>query len=59
MELTQPSVSLLLLLRGAAQTTPTAPLARELGCERKHLVELRHPLQEHASLRLSKPAELI
>jgi transposase-like protein len=36
---------LLLILRGIAQGVPTAPLARELGCDRKHLLELRHRLQ--------------
>jgi transposase-like protein len=36
---------LLLLARGIAQGTPTAQLARELRCDRKHLLELRHRLQ--------------
>jgi hypothetical protein len=43
---------LLLILRGIAQGVPTALLARELGCDRKHLLELRHRLQdlaEHAA----------
>src|SRR5262245_44320925 len=35
---------LVLLLRGIAQGVPTAQLARELGCDRKHLLELRHRL---------------
>src|SRR5262245_18206142 len=35
----------LLLVRGIAQGTPTAHLARELRCDRKHLLELRHRLQ--------------
>jgi transposase-like protein len=34
-----------LILRGFCQGTPTAKLARELGCDRKHLLELRHELQ--------------
>jgi transposase-like protein len=36
---------LVLILRGIWQGTPTAQLARELGCDRKHLLELRHRLQ--------------
>jgi transposase-like protein len=36
---------LLLILRGIAQGVPTARLARELGCDRKHLLEFRHRLQ--------------
>jgi len=36
---------ILLLLRGIAQGAPTARLARELRCDRKHLLELRHRLQ--------------
>src|SRR3954452_11827221 len=39
---------ILLILRGVAQGVPTAQLARELGCDRKHLLELRHRLQEPA-----------
>ena len=39
---------LLLILRGIAQGTPTAQMARELGCDRKQLLALRHRLQEHA-----------
>lgn len=39
---------LLLILRGVAQGQPTAQMARELGCDRKHLLGLRHRLQEHA-----------
>lgn len=35
----------LLVPRGVCQGTPTAALARELGCDRKHLFELRHRLQ--------------
>jgi transposase-like protein len=34
-----------LILRGIAQGTPTARLARELGCDRMHPLELRHRLQ--------------
>jgi transposase-like protein len=39
---------ILLILRGIVQGQPTAQMARELGCDRKHLLELRHRLQEHA-----------
>lgn len=36
---------LVLVLRGIWQGTPTARLARELTCDRKHLLALRHKLQ--------------
>ena len=36
---------LVLILRGIWQGTPTARLARELACDRKHLLALRHRLQ--------------
>lgn len=36
------------ILRGVATGKPTAQLARELGCDRNHLLELRHRLQEFA-----------
>ena len=36
----------MLILRGFAQGVPTAQLARELGCDRKHLLELRHRLMQ-------------
>ena len=39
---------ILLILHGVATGQPTARMARELGCDRKHLLELRHRLQEHA-----------
>ena len=45
---------LLLILRGVAQAAPTAQLARELGCDRKHLLELRHRPQRNALLRLDR-----
>ena len=41
-------VQLVLILRGICQGTPTAQLARELRCDRKHLLVLRHKLQELA-----------
>lgn len=37
----------LLILRGVAKGQPTAEMARELGCDRKHLLALRRRLQEH------------
>ena len=43
-----------LIVRGIAQAAPTAELARELGCDRKHLLELRHRLQDNAALRLDR-----
>jgi transposase-like protein len=39
---------LVLILRGVAAGVPTARLARELGCSRPRLLELRHALQAHA-----------
>jgi transposase-like protein len=36
------------IVRGFAQGVPTAQLARELGCDRKGLLELRHRLQHLA-----------
>ena len=44
----------LLILRGIAQGTSTAQLARELGCDRMKLLALRHRLQEHARLGLDR-----
>ena len=38
-------IQLVLILRGICQGVPTAQLARELGCDRKHLLALRHRLQ--------------
>ena len=43
---------LVLILRGIAQGTPTAQLARELDCDRAELLRLRHRLQDLASRRL-------
>jgi len=45
---------LLMILRGVAQGTPTAQLARELGCDRMELLALRHRLQERARLHLDR-----
>jgi transposase-like protein len=39
---------IMLILRGFAQGVPTAKLARELGCDRKHLLELRRLMQDNA-----------
>ena len=39
---------LVLIVRGFAQGTPTAQLARELGCDRSELLALRHRLQDLA-----------
>ena len=44
----RPPSALVLLLRGIAQGTSTARLARELGCDRMKLLALRHKLQDHA-----------
>ncbi len=44
----RPASHLLLILRGIAQGTPTAKLARELGCDRVKLLELRHRIQRRA-----------
>ena len=41
-------IELVLILRGIAQGTSTARLARELGCGRPELLEFRHRLQELA-----------
>jgi transposase len=42
-------VEIVLILRGFAQGVPTAQLARELGCDRKHLLEQRHLMQDDAA----------
>lgn len=44
----------LLILHGVAKGHPTAEMARELGCDRKHLLALRHRLQEHARMWLDR-----
>src|SRR5262245_5420909 len=44
----RPPSQLLLIFRGIARSEPTARMARELECDCKHLLELRHRLQEHA-----------
>jgi hypothetical protein len=42
---------IVLILRGIAHGVPTAQLARELSCDRRHLLDLRHRLQERARIR--------
>jgi hypothetical protein len=44
----------LLILHGVAKGQPTAEMARELGCDRKHLLELRHRLPGHARMWLDR-----
>ena len=41
-------VALVLIVRGIAQDVSTAPLARELECDRSELLNLRHRLQDLA-----------
>lgn len=45
---------LVLIVRGIAQGAPTARLARELGCSRSHLLQLRHHLQHRAWVRFPR-----
>jgi hypothetical protein len=45
---------LLMILRGVAPGTPTAPMARESGCDRMELLTLRHRLQERARIGLDR-----
>jgi transposase len=47
---------IVLILRGFAQGVPTAQLARELGCSRRHLLDLRHRLQARAQAGLDRAA---
>jgi transposase-like protein len=53
----RPVVELMLILRGFAQGVPTAQLARELGCDRKELLALRHRFQ-HAAWRYRDQSRL-
>jgi transposase-like protein len=41
----RPCAEWVLILRGFCRGVPTARLARELGCDRAHLLGLRHRLQ--------------
>jgi transposase len=45
---------IVLILRGFAQGTSTAQLARELACSRRHLLDLRHRLQAQAQRGLDR-----
>jgi transposase len=45
---------LVLILRGFAQGVPTAQLARELHCSRRHLLKLRHKYQSQAQSGLDR-----
>jgi transposase-like protein len=45
---------LLMILHGIAKGTPTAQMARELGCDRKELLVLRHRLQERGRIGLDR-----
>jgi transposase-like protein len=45
---------LLMILHGIAKGTPTAQMGRELGCDRKELLALRHRLQERARIGLDR-----
>jgi transposase-like protein len=50
----RPASQWILILRGFAQGVSTSQLARELACDRKHLLELRHKLQERAAAGLDR-----
>jgi hypothetical protein len=45
---------LLMILRGITQGTPTAQMARELACDRKELLSLRHRLHARAPIYLDR-----
>jgi transposase-like protein len=51
--------TIVLLLRGIAQGTPTKHLAAELGSDRGHLLERRHEIQAVLARRLSPPRPLV
>jgi transposase-like protein len=50
----RPPAQLLLILRGIADAAPTAQMARELGCDRMHLLQLRHRLQANTLLGMDR-----
>jgi transposase-like protein len=52
----RPPSALVLILRGIAQGAPTARLAREQGCDRMKLLQLRHKLQDYAAAGLDPAA---
>ena len=43
-----------MILHGIAKGTPTVQIPRELGCDRKELLALRHRLQERARIGLDR-----
>jgi len=47
--------TIVLILRGIAQGTPTKHLAAELGIDRGHLLSRRHDIQAVVARRLSPP----
>jgi transposase-like protein len=51
--------TIILILRGIAQGTPTKHLATELGIDRGHLLERRHDIQAVWARRLSPPRPFI
>src|SRR4051794_39383473 len=51
--------TIVLLLRGIAQGTPTKHLADELAIDRGHLLERRHEIQAVLARRLSPPRPLV
>jgi transposase-like protein len=51
--------TIVLLLRGIAQATPTKHLADELGIDRGHLLSRRHAIQAVLARRLSPPRSLV
>ena len=51
--------TLVLLLRGIAQGTPTKHLAEELGIDRGHLLSRRHAIQAVLAGRLSPPRSFV
>src|SRR3954465_261313 len=46
--------TLILIIRGFAQGVSTAQLARELGCSRRHLLDLRHKYQRMSQTDLDR-----
>ena len=51
--------TIVLLLRGIEQGTPTKHLADELGIDRGHLLSRRHAIQAVLARRLSPPRPLV
>src|SRR4051794_8067387 len=46
--------TLILIIRGFAQGVSTAQLARESGCSRRHLLDLRHKYQKMSQINLDR-----